>query len=359
MTHQSSTAHTSRRSAFSLVELLVVIAIIGILISLLLPAVQSARESARRLQCANNLKQLALAVQSYEESRKRLPPCGLVENKKKTYGKTTYGVFDQLSGNMISWVVLLLPYFEQDSLYHQFDLDLSILSQANEPQQTFIETLLCPSDSARGRYFADPEYTEEKRFAKGNYAAYVTPYHTDLQLVYPGALISTGQELRKIIDGTSQTLVFSEVRTMDYELDERGAWALPWNAASLLAFDMHHAYAKVGHFADFVPWKMEIILRQVQLPNFMGPNADILMRCSDSHLAQAELERMPCDTWMRGIGFGEPSYSSAAPRSMHVGGVNSAYLDGHVSFLFDDVDPLVMAYMIDVKNSEAFNVSGD
>ena len=75
----------------------------------------------------------------------------------------------------------------------------------------------------------DTEYTAGKRFAKGNYAAFASPVHTDLQLVYPGAIISTGQKLKRITDGLSKTAAFSEVRTLDDERDERcgGSRELP------------------------------------------------------------------------------------------------------------------------------------
>ena len=189
----------------------------------------------------------------YESAHRILPPSGIVESKELSYGGTTYPVFDQRTGKMMSWVVVLLQYFEQNTLYDLFDMDQSILAQRNEPQEAFIETLLCPSDLARGRYYSDPEYTDGKSFAKGNYAAYVSPYHTDLQLLFPGALISTAQELREITDGKNATIVFAEVRTMEHPLDERGAWALPWNGATLLSLDMHHDSYYGGPLADYVP----------------------------------------------------------------------------------------------------------
>jgi prepilin-type N-terminal cleavage/methylation domain-containing protein/prepilin-type processing-associated H-X9-DG protein len=94
----------SRRKAraFTLVELLVVIAIIGILVGLLLPAVQAAREAARRMQCSNNLKQLALALHNYESSYRTFPPCGI-------------------QSNQMSWAVMMLPFIEQNNLYGQFN----------------------------------------------------------------------------------------------------------------------------------------------------------------------------------------------------------------------------------------------
>src|SRR5262247_3134396 len=88
--------------AFTLVELLVVIAIIGVLVALLLPAVQAAREAARRMRCSNNLKQLSLGLLNYEDVYKTLPPAGI-------------------NTNQMSWVVMLLPYIEQKNLFDQFN----------------------------------------------------------------------------------------------------------------------------------------------------------------------------------------------------------------------------------------------
>ena len=300
--------------AFTLVELLVVIAIVGILIALLLPAVQESRDAARRVQCASNLKQLALATLSYTNTKGELPPSGIVEPKTVTIGGgNEYPVFDQRSGKMFGWAVLLLPFLEESSLYAQFDLSLSILEQPYEPQEQSVPVYLCPGEGAYGRFYTDEEFTAGKRFAKGNYAAYVTPFHSDLQLLYPGAFIATGQALSKIVDGTSKTIVFSEVRTRDHEEDERGVWALPWNAASLLALDMHHDANKVGTFAQYVP--SVGYAYQAQMPNTLGPNSDTLVRCPDRQgaLPQAQLDGMPCHQWLGRLGLS--GYISSAPRA--------------------------------------------
>jgi prepilin-type N-terminal cleavage/methylation domain-containing protein/prepilin-type processing-associated H-X9-DG protein len=352
------------RRAFTLVELLIVIAIIGILVALLLPAIQQAREAGRRINCANHLKQIAIATQNYVDARGELPPSAIVDPKTRTYSDGSpegreYPVFDQLAGKRFSWAVLLLPYIEESALFSQFDMSKSLFEQVNEPQAQHVPVYLCPSDSARERYYQDSWYTNGKIVAKGNYAAFVSPFHTDLQLLYPGALISTGQKISKVTDGTSRTVAFSEVRTLGHAEDERGAWALPFNGATLLAADVHHDYDG-GIFRNFTPRRDTAI--QAQLPNTLGPNADILTRCVENLLVEAQLERMPCNVGgLYFISLGLGSYISAAPRSNHIGGVNAAYLDGHVEFLSNDVDPFAFANLVNIHDSDTspYNPSTD
>jgi len=112
-----------KRQAFTLVELLVVIAIIGILVGLLLPAVQAAREAARRMQCTNNLKQIGLAIHNYESTIKRIPP-GAVWNGGTV--DVTFGRFVGPINERGSSLAFILPYIEQQALYSQFDFALPI-----------------------------------------------------------------------------------------------------------------------------------------------------------------------------------------------------------------------------------------
>lgn len=123
------------RRGFTLVELLVVIAIIGVLVALLLPAVQAARESARRTQCGNNLKQLGLAVHNYHDSFNYFPPGGV------SYGACCATPTYQ------TWSLAILPHMEQKPLYDRYDFNLPNEDPVNHAVvQTFLKSQICPSD---------------------------------------------------------------------------------------------------------------------------------------------------------------------------------------------------------------------
>ena len=127
-----------RRPGFTLVELLVVIAIIGVLVALLLPAVQAAREAARRVSCINNITQLGLSLHNYEFHYESLPagvtnPDGPIRNEPQ--------------GNHVSWIVRILPYMEQNALSRHFDQAAGAYADANsEVRSSRIRILECPSD---------------------------------------------------------------------------------------------------------------------------------------------------------------------------------------------------------------------
>ncbi len=130
-------SYVSAVGGFTLVELLVVIAIIGILIALLLPAIQAAREAARRVTCANNLVQLGIALQNYESAHGVLPP-GSVDKKGP--------IHNIAQGYHMSWMVQLLPYLEEVSTSKHIDFSAGVYDKKNAPVRAIaISTFICPS----------------------------------------------------------------------------------------------------------------------------------------------------------------------------------------------------------------------
>jgi prepilin-type N-terminal cleavage/methylation domain-containing protein/prepilin-type processing-associated H-X9-DG protein len=335
--HNSSSRPRAPRRGFTLVELLVVIAIIGILVALLLPAIQAAREAGRRIKCQNNLHQLILAVTTYADVQQVYPASGIVNTAQQHY--------DPRSGTMFSWITLILPHIEQTGLHRQFDFHQSVLSQASDPQAVQPPGLLCPSDTSRNSFYHDSPFTGGKQLAKGNYVAWVSPFHVENQPRFRAALTShTGHtDATFSSDGLSNTLVLSEVRTRAVPEDQRGAWAIAWTGASVIAFDMHDIrpinYREGGFTASplSVGW--------TQGPNNTGPNMDMIYNCTLA--AEAQFDGMPCGTWAPG---GANEYLSAAARSRHPRGVNVAYADGRVTFFTDQVDEITMAYLIAVDD---------
>lgn len=130
----------TNRNAFTLIELLVVIAIIAVLIALLLPAVQQAREAARRSQCKNNLKQLGLALHNYHDTAGQFPLGGTLAGNNPDRPN-------------ISWVVRILPYVEQQGLYNELDMNLSnvpaqVLADGKPAREHQIKVMRCPTDAS-------------------------------------------------------------------------------------------------------------------------------------------------------------------------------------------------------------------
>ena len=249
-----------------------------------LPAVQQARESGRRVSCVSNLRQLGIALHNYEAANKQLPAAGTYAPVENTiFYSYAYWRIDLKSGTNYSWVVSLLPYMEEQNLFDRFDLKTHVTANPQNPQSEQPAMLLCPSDDARGRQFelasAGGDGTTTL-FGKANYAAFANVYHID-SWFYPASMRLYGQKLRQIRDGTSSTLVFAEIRTRDNQFDQRGAWALPWSGSTLLSFDFHPTAKQESAdrtAGDYVPNKLS--LGATQYPN--GPNPDVLYECPES-----------------------------------------------------------------------------
>lgn len=182
------------RVAFTLVELLVVIAIIGVLMALLLPAVQAVREAARRIQCVNNLSQLALAVQQYESAHELLPP-GVLDAQ---------GPIESVAqGQHVNWLAHLLPHLDQQNAYDRLDFAAGAYGAKNAPLRNWgANVFLCPSDS--GAAALAP-------LGVSNYAGCHHDLEAPIDADNHGVLfLNSGVRYRDIADGSSQTILFGE-----------------------------------------------------------------------------------------------------------------------------------------------------
>jgi prepilin-type N-terminal cleavage/methylation domain-containing protein len=211
----------ARRNAFTLIELLVVIAIIGILIALLLPAVQAAREAARRMSCTNNMKQIGLALHMYHDTFKCLPVGW------EAYDPNT-GLPDFEGEPGWSWSSRVLPYMEQGALFgEKVHLNLPITDPSNADARVFrVDSFRCPSDIGENTFILekDPAFTgsySPVELAVGNYLGVfgVEDPHdaADADGVPGGIAEGSGvfvhhrwYRLADITDGLSQTLIVGE-----------------------------------------------------------------------------------------------------------------------------------------------------
>jgi prepilin-type processing-associated H-X9-DG protein len=237
--------------------------------------------------------------------------------------------------------------------------------QTSDPQAESISLLECPSDGPARTAYMYWNNLSHKAFAKGNYAAYASPFHVDLQMLYRGAFISGGQPMAAVEDGSANTLAIAEVLTIDRDDDWRGVWTAPWTGATLLAFDMHpkgldpaHGHIDGEEYAALTnaPYVASPdSVGKTQSPNCQGPNRDTIRRCEEGgplyHAAEAA--HMPC--MASKIKPGLTGHDSAAPRSLHPGGVNGAHLDGHVEFLANEIDDFLMAYRVSINDGATGN----
>jgi len=212
-----STRHRALRRGFTLVELLVAIAIIGMLVALLLPAVQAAREAARRTQCTNNLKQLGIAMQLFHDARKHFP------SAYESVGGSEMGEPDPQTrdrGPGWAWGMQLLPYAEEQPLYEQFNRKLPCWHPDNaEPARTQLAMFLCPSATNSEEPFNVKNEAAETlaRFGHSCYVANVgqdEPWGQtldDYQGVVDGPLYRNSRTSAKnITDGLSYTVFLGE-----------------------------------------------------------------------------------------------------------------------------------------------------
>ena len=304
--------HGKKKAGFTLVELLVVIAIIGILIAILLPAVQSAREAARRIQCTNNLKQLALGMHSYHSSMREFPPGA------KTWVGDNYtgpgGWYDDHG-----WYSYIVGYIEASNVSKMMNIKISYSDPKNEQSRRATNPLFaCPSDGGRqfqNEWSAPADYAQWARL-RGNYV--VNWGNTNYAQTSKGGVKFLGAPFKphhslsigKIRDGSSHTLLMSEIRALRYE---GPLWG--------------------GPMSDF-----QTALGGQTFNGWLPPNS----RLGDD-ICRIDYHQEPWASALQDIpmpnftGSDETNQSFGA-RSRHKGGVNVSYCDGSVDFIGNEID---------------------
>lgn len=296
------------RRGFTLVELLVVIAIIGILVGLLLPAVQAAREAARRMQCSNNLKQVGLSLHNYESSF-RVFPLGVLQNNLAL----------EFGYPRLTWGIHIYPFIEQSAIYNQFSFSLGSndtmylhpLNSAGPNSLTakVLPTMLCPSDGTGSNVYAHPGI-QPHTTSKGNYGAFFGNINKGATRTLstgnlPAAFGYRPVKFGTITDGTSNSMAFGEQlrgSTSDPSITMRGSY---W-------------YDFPGGAWIFT---------------FVGPNSPVpdSLRASSCPVAERQPKlNLPCVPVNGAL-------ETVASRSRHTGGVQVALCDGSVHFISDSV----------------------
>lgn len=318
------------RSAFTLVELLVVIAIIGILIGMLLPAVQQVREAARRITCANNLRQMALATLNFESSFGKLPA-----SWKPPVGVT----FGSNSGNVNGWSAQaqILPYLEQGNLESQIDFNLdygstppiSIDGQTVAMPSARIPIYQCPSEPNSVTRMKDGQpYHHPLNYASnaGDWFVFDPASNRSTQ----GALsVNRRLSIGAIKDGTSNTMLFGEVKAYTpyfRNAGQSGEIAMPTTPAEVVAMGGDFK-TNSGH-TEWVDGRCH----QASFTATFTPNTKVAY---DNGGTEVDVD---WTNQQEGRSPTARTYAAVTARSHHNGGVNVCRVDGSTDFRSDDVN---------------------
>jgi prepilin-type processing-associated H-X9-DG protein/prepilin-type N-terminal cleavage/methylation domain-containing protein len=337
----------NRRTAFTLTELLTVIAIIGVLVALLLPAVQSARESARRSSCLNNIKQASLGLIGYQSAKGRFPPA--VVCRSSTGGTCDLvgwwnGSFSARSVDWgESWTARILPFIEQASIYNRFNFDLPNNAAVNRSAATVdLPSLRCPSRTADTKFSYSGSNVAKihygGNFGAGRAISVWSGTNSALLGVFDGYR-QWAASLGQITDGTSKTLLLAEIITAPNSGDSRGAWNVQGSTA----------------FCGGVP---------VAAPTAAMILSGTMMRTvnPDTTAGNSTVNRDGA-IWSPNSpspGNNEPdpmlwsgdSSSGQAARSRHPGGANVAMADGSARFVTESIDILTWYRLHTIQGGE-------
>ncbi|WP_437187287.1 DUF1559 domain-containing protein [Planctomicrobium sp. SH668] len=323
------------RSGFTLIELLVVIAIIAVLVSLLLPAVQQAREAARRSQCLNNIKQVVLALHNFHDTYNEFP----------AGGDGMYGKFDNPdggNGGRVGTMVYLLPYIEQAPLYNAIDsvtpLALGAPWNVDQVYATDLSNVKCPSNS--GTRQTDPTFNGRTAplnsyvFSLGDglwTQGHMPGSDSHRKTIARGMFYRVRKKMRDVVDGTSNTVAVSECLSPD----TKGGNDIRANVARLDAL-----WDGTPHG---VPFNCMTLLPRVDANRFDPAYASNswrgLLFTSGWSGVNGFTTMTPPNSPMCAYG-GNPDndWGVFPPNSRHTGGVNVGMMDGSVRFISSNID---------------------
>ena len=313
---------------FTLIDLLVVIAIIAILMSLLLPAVQQARESARRTQCRNNLKQLALATHNYHDAQKCFPP-----------GQIRIQVSAMPRFRGWSLFVQLLPYIEHTQLYNTWDFQDPLANETGKRTAYVLQEVLCPSDVIQQNPIIKPNGS---RYALSSYGGNGgTQSHPPAANTGDGMFAAAGPaspsyplvRFGHVTDGTSKTLLFGERYHVDQNYDT--------------FYSAAYAQNPMGGWGYWAPSGGQFGLSDVTMSSFARINYTMPFTFATkpgSITNSATFEASP-EATMRINGFG----------SGHPGGAQFALADGSVHFINQNIDPAILTGLSTREGGEVAN----